>query len=80
MWNKLGNYGFGASPLPFITAYKVFIQPAILFGAELWGLQHLQDVMQKNRSPFVHDRFKPLLTFLKGKFGLPRDGFNLPIL
>jgi hypothetical protein len=25
MWNKLGNYGFGASPIPFMTAFKIFI-------------------------------------------------------
>ena len=80
MWNNLINMGFGASPIPFLTAYRVFIQPAIFYGAEIWGLDHLTEVMTKNRSPFIHHRTKPLLTFLKQKFGLPKDGFNLPIL
>ncbi len=25
MWNKLANYGFGASPVPFLIAFKIYI-------------------------------------------------------
>jgi hypothetical protein len=80
MWNKLGNYGFGASPIPFMTAFKIFIQPAIFYGAEIWGILHLKEVMEKGKSPFLHWRTKPLLEFLKQKYGLPKDGFNIPII
>lgn len=80
IWNRLEMAGFGASPIPFSQAYKIFVQPAIFFGAELWGLEHLRDVMHKKKSPFVHPRMKPLLEFLKQKFKLPKDGFNLPLL
>lgn len=40
----------------------------------------MRAVMEHNKSPFLHTRTKPLLEFLKIKFGLPKDGFNLPIL
>lgn len=80
MWNKLANCGFGSSPIPFMTAFKIFIQPAVYYGAKIWGIAHLQDVMRKSKSPFLSDRTKPLLDFLKFKYGLPRDSFNLPLI
>lgn len=55
------------------------MQPAIYFGAEIWGIAHLVEVMKKGKSPFLHWRSKALLEFLKIKFGLHKDGFNLPI-
>jgi hypothetical protein len=56
------------------------VQSAIFYGAEIWGIDHLSEVITKGKSPYLHWRTKPLLEFLKVKFGLPRDGFNIPIV
>ena len=40
----------------------------------------MKDVMVRNKSPYLHDRMRAILEFLKVKYGLPSDGFNMPII
>ena len=80
LWNKIQGFGFGASPIPFVKAIKIYLQPAIFYGADIWGLPHLREVMLKHKSPFLHERTREMLEFLKIRYGLPKDGFNMPIL
>lgn len=41
LWGRLKDTGLGCYPRALVKAYSVFLQPAVLFGIEIWGVKEM---------------------------------------
>lgn len=41
LWGRLRDTGLGCYPRAMVKAYSIFLQPAVLFGIEVWGVKEL---------------------------------------
>ncbi len=37
LWNRLSALGFQNHPAAWLKAYSIFVEPAVLYGCEVWG-------------------------------------------
>ena len=43
--HRLAQVGLSSMPIALINNIFVLVMPALLFGAELWGIDHIYDVL-----------------------------------
>lgn len=55
LWTRLKDTGLACYPRAFTKAYSVFIQPAVLFGVEIWGLKEILKICTHKKSPYTNE-------------------------
>ena len=71
--NRLTRVGLGYIPVALVNGLFVNVMPALLFGAELWGIAYIYGVLCNNKSPYACPYLEPVLGFLRKQAGLPRN-------
>ena len=55
LYMRLRDTGLGCYPHALVKAYSIFLQPAALFGIEVWGAQELLRVCKGTKSPYTNE-------------------------
>ena len=53
-----------------VKGVLISVLPAALFGCEIWGINHLYQVLFKGHNPYDCEHLKPIVGFLKKWVGL----------